>query len=139
MILVDSSALYALIHQRDDLHAEAVALFRAHRPRDFVTTLPILTEVCHLLEARAGPGSSTKLVTRMAQGAFPLLEVTPRDLKLAADIDARYDDARFGFVDSLSMALCEQHQIEQVFTFDRRDFLAYRPSFTRALEVLPAR
>lgn len=65
------------------------------------------------------------------------VEVLAEILKKARAIDRRYVDAGLGLVDCTCLALCEHHRIETVFTYDRRDFSLYRPSFVETLTLVP--
>lgn len=69
--------------------------------------------------------------------AFELLVTDAEDLTKALRIREAYPDQKFSIVDCLTMAACERYRIEGVFTFDRRDFSIFRPSFCPALTLLP--
>jgi predicted nucleic acid-binding protein len=49
----------------------------------------------------------------------------------------QYADARLDFVDCCIMALAERLDINQICTFDRRDFVIFRIANGEALELLP--
>ena len=49
----------------------------------------------------------------------------------------QYTDAEFDFADVSLMALAERLNITQIFTFDRRDFVIYRPVHCTHLELIP--
>jgi predicted nucleic acid-binding protein len=100
-------------------------------------SLPLLTEAWLLREARLGEHLSNRLWQSVCEGVFELLEVDIDDLARARAIEQRYSKANFGLVDATCFALCEQHKIRKVFTYDRRDFSVYRPRFGQSLELLP--
>lgn len=138
MILVDTGALYALADRRDSHHREALAFFRRTRRRE-VLAVPhsVMVEAMLFIESRLGPVASRALWDDVVSGVFGLLPVTGEIISKARAIDRRYRDADLGFVDCTCLALCEQHRIETVFTYDRRDFSLYSPSFARALRLVP--
>jgi predicted nucleic acid-binding protein len=138
MIFIDSSALYALTDAGDGRHPEAKAFYADHVHRTpFALTLAVLAETFTLLEHRAGHQPTEPLWEQTAQGLFELLPVTPDDVRDALAIERRYRSAALGFVDSLTLAMCERYRIDRLFTFDRRDFLIYRPKFTKHFELVP--
>lgn len=73
----------------------------------------------------------------MIEGIFYQVPVEPDDLENAFKIEMKYKTAGFGLVDSTSFAICEKHKISRAFTFDRKDFSIYKPSFCNHLELLP--
>ncbi|MDR7520984.1 MAG: PIN domain-containing protein [Armatimonadota bacterium] len=138
MILVDTGALYALANRRDHHHREAVSYFRRIRPREVLAIpTPVLVEAVLFLEGRLGPDAARALWDDVIRGVFDVLPVSGETLAKAREIDREYLDADLGFVDCVSLALCERHRIKTVFTYDRRDFALYRPSFVGALTLVP--
>ena len=100
-------------------------------------SLPILTESWLLIEARLGYHLANRFWQSALEGVFDLLELEIDDLKRALEIENKYQKARFGMVDSTCFVLCEKYKIRKVFTYDRRDFSIYRPTFAETLELLP--
>jgi len=100
-------------------------------------SLPILTEAWLLIEARLGSYLANTFWKSALEGIFEFLELELDDLRKALQIENKYPKARFGIVDSTCFVLCEKYKIRKVFTYDRRDFSIYRPSFTESLELLP--
>ncbi len=138
MILVDTGALYALGDRKDTHHEEAFSFFRQVQGRDVLAIpIPVLTEAALLIEARLGIRPVRALWDDMLDGAFELMTVSVDTLALARQIDRRYADASLGLVDAICLALCEQHHIATVFTYDRRDFGLYRPTFAASLTLVP--
>ena len=99
--------------------------------------MPILTEAWLLIEARLGYHFANRMLTSASEGIFELLELESVDLRKALEIENKYLKARFGIVDSTCFVLCEKHKIRKVFTYDRRDFSIYRPTFAESLQLLP--
>ncbi|MCR4420540.1 MAG: PIN domain-containing protein [Clostridia bacterium] len=138
MILVDTGALYALIDRNDVNHAQAAQFYRRTAGREVLGIgLPVLTEAYLLLEARLGGYYADRLWSAVAEGVFEVLPLEREDLLVALDIQGKYQDAGFGFVDATCFALCERYRLRRVFTYDRKHFALYRPAFAEGLELLP--
>jgi predicted nucleic acid-binding protein len=138
MILIDTGAFYALIDRNDVNHDEAKRFYGKIAGKETLcTSLPILTEAWLLIEARIGSYFANKLWMSVSQGIFDILELNRDDLKSALEIENKYHEAGFGFVDSTCFALCEKYRIRNVFTYDRKRFSIYKPNFSESLELLP--
>ncbi|MBI2058854.1 MAG: type II toxin-antitoxin system VapC family toxin [Nitrospirae bacterium] len=138
MIFVDAGALYALADDGDIHHTAAKALHESEIEKaSLATSALILTEVWSLIEHRAGIKPAFLWWEAIMASSYELLPVEPFDLTEALKIRKRYRDQNFGLVDCSTFALCEKHRISSVFTFDRKHFSVYRPSFTPRLDLLP--
>ncbi len=138
MILVDTGAFYALIDKNDVNHTDAKQFYEKVAGKETLcTSLPILTETWLLIDARVGGFFANKLLMSVSQGIVEVLELNRDDLVSALEIENKYHDAGFGFVDSTCFALCEKYGIRSVFTYDRTHFRIYKPDFSEPLELLP--
>jgi predicted nucleic acid-binding protein len=138
MIFVDSGAFYALIDKNDRNHPAAKAFYyKVIEGEILATSLLVITETWLLINARLGSYFANRFIESVAKGLFSLLDLTLTDIKRALEIEYRYKEARFGFIDSSTFALLERHKIKRVFTFDRRHFALYRPTFVSHLEIAP--
>jgi len=138
LILVDTGAFYALVDRNDVNHGSAKKFYRSVAGKKLLcSSLPVLTETWLLIDARLGRHFADRLWKAVCDGACEILPLSREDLVMALEIESKYSDAAFGFVDSTCFALCEKHKLRQVFTFDRKHFSIYRPRFTSALELVP--
>lgn len=138
MILIDSGAFYALVDKNDRNHAGAKKFYeKVIEKKTLYTSLPILTETWLLTNARLGSYFANRLWASVSKGIFEILELERNDLENALNIENKYPKAGFSFVDSTCFALCEKYKIFKVFTYDRKHFGIYKPSFSSSLELLP--
>lgn len=138
MILVDTGGLYALADRDDTHHQQARSFFqRAQGQETLAVPVSVVVEAMLLLEARLGMRAARALWDDILDGVFEMLQVGPDTLVMARKIDRKYAEANLGVVDCTCLALCEQHRIATVFTYDRRDFAMYRPGFVNALTLVP--
>lgn len=138
MILIDTGAIYALTDKNDANHIGARRFYETVIGKETLSiSLPILTEVWLLIDARLGPYFANRLWQSITEGVFEILDLNKSDIHKALEIERRYEKAGFGFVDSTCFALCERYKIRKVFTYDRKHFVIYKPSFSKSLELLP--
>lgn len=139
MILIDTGAFYALVDKNDINHTGAKKFYEGIVGKEVLyTSLPVLTEAWLLIDARLGSHFANKLWMSASKGVFEILELERDDLESAFEIEEQYREAGFGFVDATCFVLCEKYKIRKVFTYDRKHFRIYKPSFSEFLELLPA-
>jgi predicted nucleic acid-binding protein len=128
VILVDTGPLVALFDPRDGAHQRAKATL-AGLDEDLVTTVPVLTEVFHLL----GPASRGSAAVRafLMRGGLRVWWLADRSLARAFRLMDEYDDHPMDLADASLVAAAEALRTTRVFTIDRRDFLSYRARLGR--------
>ena len=133
-VLIDTGPLYAILDSRDEHHAACVATLRKLRqpPR---TCWAVLTEAAWLL--RNHPRQLDSLLRMCAAGELRVLTIEPETASWLADLMKRYEDLPAQLADASLVYLAERENIDTVFTTDRRDFLVYRTTDGRALEIIP--
>ena len=120
-ILVDTSALYALIDQNDSHHAEAAKILASLLPLAPQLVVPnfLLAETHTIINRRIGPREAL----RFLKGAlldYQIERVTVEDEHRAVAMLQRISVSRdFSYFDAVAAALAERLGIEEVFTFDR--------------------
>jgi predicted nucleic acid-binding protein len=117
-VLVDTSAIYALIDADDASHRAArTGLDRIRKRRDepFITNL-ILAECHALLLARLGPGIARRWLSTTV---WPVERSTADDEDAAKEIVMTQTDKRYSFTDAVSFAIVKRLRIRAVFAFDR--------------------
>lgn len=116
-LLVDTSAVYALIDRDDTYHRKATALLRS-LPRKGLRPLLtnfIVAESHALLLSRLGAEIARDWLLRQI---WPVERVTPEDEEKAREIIRRYTDKNFSYTDATSFAVMERLGIKEAFAFD---------------------
>lgn len=117
-VLVDTSAVYALIAESDDNHAAArrgLERMRADRDTPLLTNF-ILAETHALLLSRLGADVARSWLT---QNVWPVERVTPEDEAAAKEIVRTHPDKSYSYVDATSFAVIDRLRIRTALAFDR--------------------
>jgi uncharacterized protein len=136
VILVDTGAFYALADRADVNHASAASCL--DELDDRLATHPLIAaETWYLLESRLGRHAARRFAEQLAHGRIDLLSVEAADYAAALELEQRYQNLKLGLTDAVSFALCARERITTVFTFDRKDFGAFRFARDRPLRLVP--
>lgn len=132
-ILVDASALVALLDVSDASHARAVDALRAiHDP--LFTVWPALAEVMHLLgETQRGPGALCDMVD---DGALELSPLAREDIGRMKELMRQYHDLPMDFADAALVRVAERDGLHRILSFDKH-FRVYRLPKRGRFIVLP--
>ncbi|MCZ7661540.1 MAG: PIN domain-containing protein [Thermoleophilia bacterium] len=119
-VLIDTSALYALLDEGDVSHEPARALAETLFARDtvLVATSSIVVEAAALLQARLGRPAARRFLLDLV----PYLDIAWVEADLyARSVEAWLAEDRrdVSLVDCMSFALMHELHIEHAFTFDR--------------------
>jgi predicted nucleic acid-binding protein len=116
-ILIDTSAVYALIDRDDENHGSAKARVRALRKGRHEPVLTnFLVAECHaLLLARLGPPIARRW---LFSNVWKVERVVEADEAAAREIIRRYDDKGFSYTDATSFAVMDRLGIERALSFD---------------------
>lgn len=136
MILVDSSAWYALTDDRERCHGDAVRIFARVTKGEFgrfLTTDYVLDETYTLLRMRLGLGPVRALRDLLTGSSnLQMVRVSERDFDQAVELMLAHEDKRWSLTDCTSFVLMRELEIGRAFTFDH--------NFSEAgFQVFPAR
>ena len=116
-IIVDTSAIYALLDRSDANHTKAVELLKKMREeRRFVTLTNFIVAEAHaLLLARLGHGLARTWLKNLR---WPVEMVVAADEERAKEIIFTYEDKTFSYTDATTFAVMERTGIKTAFAFD---------------------
>jgi len=134
-VLVDSSAFIAAARASETHHGRARAAFHQHRSDSLATPITILAETMSFIGARLGTEQQRRFWDAFVESGIEIIDVDTELLRMARDIDRRYEALAFGFADCTLLAACERERTAVVLSFDAR-LTAYRPTFAPAI-LLP--
>ncbi len=137
MIIADSGFWLALLDRRDNLH-HRVRSYAAAIDEALITTLPVVTEVCYLLQTRCGPSYSAKFLAAQGDGLFQLFTVSEHEFPRMTTLIRQYADLPMDLADASLVVLAEHLGHGRIVSTDQRDFHTYRwknhHPFTNLLE-----
>ena len=119
-MLVDTSALLALVIRDDRHHQAAVDVVRSRPGARFVLTELILGEVATRLRARTGAARAVAVARDLlASQRYEVVFVDARIFEGALERMARFADKRLSLTDCASFELMERLGLDTAFAFDR--------------------
>ena len=140
MIAVDTGFLFALADRHDAWHARAMA----HAPsaaQGWITTWPVLTEACHLLQRSLGAKFAAALMDDVAAGGMAVWPIDDAGQNRIPVLMRKYALLPMDLADASLVLLAEQLDHGQILTTDLRDFKTYRwknrKPFRNLLETPP--
>ena len=129
--LVDTGPLVAWFDRSDQDHQACASFFQEHSGA-FVSTWPVLTEVCHLIPADVSP----RFLEWVSLGGLSVAELSGSALELMASWMRQYKDLPMDLADASLLWIAHEHGLRRIATLDRRDFCVYRLPGGEGLENL---
>ena len=130
-VIVDAGPLIGWFDANDDYHATVRNFFRDWRG-EFVSTWPVLAEVCHMLPDRLVPN----FLRWVGRGGLTVIDVPASSLDGIADRIDKYADLPMDLTDASLIWLAESLGLLDIVTIDKEDFGIYRTSRGKALRNL---
>lgn len=125
MISADTGFWVALLDRRDNLHLK-VRDYAMKLDEPLITTLPVVTEVCYLLQTRCGAQYSAEFLLAQGDGLFQLFMIGETEFAKMASLMRKYADLPMDLADASLILLAEHLGHGRIVSTDRRDFRAYR-------------
>lgn len=125
MIIADTGFWVAFFNRGDAYHLHARKCVR-HLREPLITTLPVVTETCYLLQQRAGVSRALAFVGCLRQGGCTLFQLQNTLLARIEELMRQYANLPMDFADASLVVLAETLGHGRILSTDRRDFDAYR-------------
>lgn len=125
MIIADTGFWVSLLDRRDGFH-QKVRRFAAHLDQPLITTLPVITEGCYLLQNRCSARHSAEFILAQRDGLFQLFMMGETELPQMAALMRQYENLPMDFADASLVMLAEHLGHGRILSSDRRDFQTYR-------------
>lgn len=125
MIIADTGFWLAVANRNDTHHEKAkAALGRVREP--LVTTLPVMTETCHLMLSRLGVAAQLAFVQSWSAGAFQIFDVSVDHASRIHQLVEQYQELPMDLADASLVVLAAELETGRILSTDRRDFQTYR-------------
>ena len=115
-VVVDTSALFALLDRRDAHHASAVEFWMDPDDEDLVTHAYVVVESVALVRSRLGPPAVVALVDDLLPAIR--VEMVDRLLHEGSLADHRRIGGGTSLVDRVTVAFAARHGIGRAFAYD---------------------
>ena len=125
MIAVDTGFLLALLDGRDRHHAVA-AQWEFSVEEGWITTWPVVTELCYLVATKLGVGVAVDCMQEMTHGAIKIWDIPNPQAREIPALMKRYANLPMDLADASLVLLAEHLGHGRILTTDERDFGAYR-------------
>lgn len=139
MIIADTGFWVALFNPRDK-HHQQIRAFAPTINEPLITTLPVVTEVCYLLQRRCNPLKAAAFLNEQRAGLFSLFAISEAHLPTMTQLMIKYADLPMDLADASLVLLAEELGHGRIISTDRRDFHTYRwknhQPFTNLLEAV---
>jgi hypothetical protein len=132
-IVVDAGPLIALFRRRDKHYTRVKTAVSTSKAR-LVSTLAVVTEACHFLNA----SGKLALLTWIRRGALTIHPITSENLADIELVIKRYADRDIDFADATLIWLASLINTAEVMTIERSDFEVYRLANGRPFTLLLA-
>jgi len=135
-VIVDTSALFAFVNDREPSHRAAVDAINACL--EPLTVSPFaLAELDYMVLSRLGFNAETTVLDEMLSGAWDIAQVSADQLRRAMGVVKRYSDERIGLTDAVNVVLAEDTHTKTIATLDRRHFAVLRMTDGSVLNIVP--
>lgn len=117
LIIVDTSAIYALLDKGDKNHASAIQILKniQKKNKEIFLTNFILAECHALFLSRLGADIAGAW---LKNNIWPVISVTETDEEMAKSIILGYTDKKFSYTDATTFAVMKRLQLDEAFSFD---------------------
>ncbi len=135
-VLIDTNILVSSLFATDKNHQKAVAALKSLRGKQAVVAAPILVELFYLTVKYASYSEAIEAV-RQVRNRFVIEPLIATDMERMEAIMRQYLSAELDYADTAIVAVAERLNITQIYSFDRRDFVIFRPRHCAAFDLMP--
>ena len=125
LIIIDTGYFVALFSKKDRSHKQALSLRSKIDKRSWITTWPVVTEVCHLLQKYA-PQAQKPFLTLFHDGIIDVFNLHSVHFTKIVSLFEKYENLPIDLADASLVILAEELSIGDIVSTDKRDFKVYR-------------
>jgi len=132
--VLDTGPWVALIDRSESRHTECVNWLRKFSGRLY-STEAVLTEVLYLLNFSIL--AQCAALDFVLESVVDIVPASTKSLKKTKNLMEKYADLPMDFADATIVCLAEETGIQNVVTFDRKDFAIYRLPKKQSFIIVP--
>lgn len=118
-IIIDTGYLVALFSKKDRYHNSALKIRPEIENKIWITTWPVITETCHLLQ-------SFQVITLCERKVLNLFELRWEHFAKIKTLMKKYEELPMDLADASLVILAEELNHGDIVSTDHRDFKTYR-------------
>lgn len=123
--MIDTGFFVALGNTSDQNHKKSVNLLKKLPQKKWITTWPVLTEVCYLL-LKASPDALTLFLKNYEGKAFEVFDLTHQHAHKLKVLMQQYRELPMDLADASLVILAEHLGHGTIISTDARDFKTYK-------------
>jgi hypothetical protein len=132
--ILDTGPWVALIDRSESRHAECVQWLKNFSGRLY-STEAVLTEVLYILNFSITAQSAA--LDFVLQSVVEIVPSNPESLKKIKNLMKKYADLPMDFADATIVCLATQTGMQNIVTFDKRDFAIYKLPKKKSFTIMP--
>lgn len=125
-IIIDTGFFIALLNKNDQYHKIAIKLMNVIPNRQWVSTWPVLTEVCYMLNRDKLYNSVQGVLDLYERGGLKLFQMDTHHMLRMKSLMKKYQNLPIDFADASLILLAEALGHGEILSTDLRDFETYR-------------
>jgi predicted nucleic acid-binding protein len=125
MVLIDTGYWCALANPKDKYHHQAINMGKS-LAEDPITTWPVITETCHLLQRELGATAASNFIKMLQDNEIAIFAIETLHLPLIQRLMHKYADLPMDLADASLVILAEKLGHGRILSTDQRDFKTYR-------------
>lgn len=132
--ILDTGPWVALIDRSESRHAECVQCLKDYSGRLY-STEAVLTEVLYLLNFSII--AQCAALDFILESVVEIVPVSTRSLKNTKNLMKKYADLPMDFADATIVCLATDTGMQNIITFDKKDFAIYKLSEKKSFTIMP--
>jgi hypothetical protein len=132
--IIDTGPWVALIDRSETRHAESVQWLKKFSGRLY-STEAVLTEVLYLLNFSIS--AQCAALDFVLESVVEIVPANAKSLQKTKNLMKKYADLPMDYADATIVCLATETRIQNVITFDRKDFAIYKLPKKQSFTIMP--
>ncbi len=125
-LIIDTGFFIAILSKTDQFHIQALKLKNTINKRQWITTWPVLTEVCHLLVSRNATQVVSHLFQMYESGGYEIFSISRQHTSKILKLLEKYANLPMDLADASLVLLADEMGHGDIVSTDIRNFETYK-------------